>query len=73
MRPQNQQEADIPMLKKTEHKSRRDFLKLAGKAAPAAAIVAVTARSTTASAAQPVNLALNTIQDTAHTRAYRPS
>ncbi|GFE63019.1 twin-arginine translocation pathway signal protein [Litoreibacter roseus] len=57
----------------TENKgaNRRDFLKLAGTAAPAAA-VAVAAGGTTAEA-QPVDLASETMQDTAHTRAYLDS
>ena len=57
------------MSKKTEGEtSRRDFLKLAGTAAPAAA-VAVAAGSTGAEAAEP-DLASDKMQDTAHTRAY---
>jgi hypothetical protein len=57
------------MTKKTEEAtSRRDFLKLAGTAAPIAA-VAVATSGTQAEAAEP-DLSLNTIQDTAHTRAY---
>jgi len=60
------------MSKKTEGEaSRRDFLKLAGTAAPAAA-VAVAAVGTRAEAAEP-DLASNKIQDTAHTRAYLDS
>lgn len=51
--------------------SRRDFLKLAGTAAPAAAVVAVAAPST-GEAAEP-DLASNRLQDTAHTRAYLAS
>ena len=47
---------------------RRDFLKLAGTAAPAAA-VAVAAGGTAADAAEP-DLTRETMQDTAHTRAY---
>ncbi|MCB1340825.1 MAG: twin-arginine translocation signal domain-containing protein [Pseudooceanicola sp.] len=46
--------------------SRRDFLKLATAAAPAAAAVALT--GTEAQAAAPVDE--NKMQDTAHTRAY---
>ena len=60
------------MSKKTEGEaSRRDFLKLAGTAAPAAA-VAVAAGGARAEAAEP-DLASNKIQDTAHTRAYLDS
>lgn len=51
--------------------SRRDFLKLAGTAAPAA--VAVAAGSATQAAAKPVDLSSETMQDTAHTRAYLES
>lgn len=47
---------------------RRGFLKLAGTAAPAA-IVAVAA-GTTAAEASPVDPTAETMQDTAHTRAY---
>ncbi|MEE4189671.1 MAG: twin-arginine translocation pathway signal protein [Roseobacter sp.] len=60
------------MSKKTEGEaSRRDFLKMAGTAAPVAA-VAVAAGTTGAEAAEP-DLALNKMQDTAHTRAYLDS
>ena len=51
--------------------SRRDFLKIAGTTAPAAA-VALAAGSTTASA-NPVDPTSEKIQDTAHTRAYLDS
>ncbi|MEM9636730.1 MAG: twin-arginine translocation signal domain-containing protein [Pseudomonadota bacterium] len=51
--------------------SRRDFLKMAGTAAPAAA-VAVAAGSGTAEAAQ-VDPTSDKMQDTAHTRAYLDS
>ncbi|GAA4219590.1 twin-arginine translocation signal domain-containing protein [Sagittula sp. NFXS13] len=51
--------------------TRRDFLKLAGTAAPAAA-VAVATSGTEAQAAEP-DLSSNTMQDTAHTRAYYAS
>ena len=54
-----------------EGASRRDFLKLAGTAVPAAA-VAVAAGSNTAEAAEP-DLSRETMQDTAHTRAYYDS
>lgn len=53
---------------KDEGASRRDFLKLAGTAAPAAA-VAVTASGSQAEAAEP-DLTSDKMQDTAHTRAY---
>lgn len=49
--------------------SRRDFLKL-GVAAPAAVAAAT---SGTATAAQPVDLSSNKMQDTEHTRAYLAS
>ncbi|WP_108483222.1 ubiquinol-cytochrome c reductase iron-sulfur subunit N-terminal domain-containing protein [Oceaniglobus ichthyenteri] len=59
------------MTKDTEKgASRRDFLKLAGTAAPAA-VVAATLTPTKASAE--VNLDSQTMQDTAHTRAYLAS
>ncbi|SDE50638.1 twin-arginine translocation signal domain-containing protein [Ruegeria marina] len=51
--------------------SRRDFLKLAGTAAPVAAVVVATA-GTEAQAAEP-DLTRDTMQDTAHTRAYYAS
>jgi hypothetical protein len=59
------------MTQDTKGTSRRNFLKLAGTAAPAA-VVAVTA-SGTAAQAQPVDLKSDTMQDTAHTRAYLDS
>ena len=60
------------MTKKTEDgTSRRDFLKIAGTAAPAAA-VALTAGATVAEAS-PADLSSETMQDTAHTRAYLDS
>ena len=58
-------------MKKEEGASRRDFLKLAGTAAPAAAVVAV-ASAQTADAAEP-DLSSEKMQDTAHTRAYYES
>ena len=59
------------MTRKTEEAtSRRDFLKLAGTAAPLAAVAAAT--GTTAEAAEP-DLHLEKMQDTAHTRAYYDS
>ena len=60
------------MSDKTEGKSRREFLKIAGTAAPAAA-VAVAAGGATQAEAQPADLSSETMQDTAHTRAYLES
>ncbi len=57
--------------KSEEASSRRDFLKLAGTAAPLAA-VAVATTSGTAEAAEP-DLTSEKMQDTAHTRAYLDS
>lgn len=51
-----------------ETANRRDFLKLASAAAPAAA-VAVAAGGTKAEALEP-DLSRDTMQDTVHTRAY---
>ena len=51
--------------------SRRDFLKLAGTAAPAA--VAAVAVSGTEAAADDTPIADGKMQDTAHTRAYLAS
>lgn len=59
------------MTDKTTGASRRDFLKLAGTAAPA--VVAVAAGGATQAAAQPADLSSETMQDTAHTRAYLES
>jgi len=59
------------MTEETKGASRRDFLKLAGTAAPAA--IALAAGSATQAAAQPVDLSSETMQDTAHTRAYLES
>ncbi|WP_050929720.1 ubiquinol-cytochrome c reductase iron-sulfur subunit N-terminal domain-containing protein [Aestuariivita boseongensis] len=56
--------------KRDEGASRRDFLKLAGTAAPAA-VAAAALSGTEAEAAEPV--AETRIQDTAHTRAYLDS
>ncbi len=57
------------MSKKTEDgASRRDFLKLAGASAPAAA-VALATTGAEAEALEP-DLSSDKIQDTAHTRAY---
>lgn len=55
-------------MSKKEEANRRDFLKLAGTAAPAAA-VALAASGTAAEAAEP-DLTRDQMQDTAHTRAY---
>jgi len=63
---------DQQMAKTSEadNKGRRDFLKLATAAAPAAAVAAtVGASATTAEAATPKS----GVQDTAHTRAYYAS
>lgn len=60
------------MTEKTEDgTSRRDFLKLAGTAAPAAAVAV--AAGTSVAEASPVDLASDKMQDTAHTRAYLDS
>jgi hypothetical protein len=58
------------MPKKEEGATRRDFLKIAGTTAPLAA--AVVATGSAAEAAEP-DLTSNTMQDTAHTRAYLAS
>ncbi len=57
------------MSKKNEGASRRDFLKLAGSTAPAAAV----ALAATTAEADPVDLTSEKMQDTAHTRAYLDS
>ena len=59
------------MTKKTDGTNRRDFLKLAGTAAPAAAVVA--AAGPAAAEVEPVDLTSDKMQDTAHTRAYLDS
>ena len=60
------------MTKKTESDtSRRDFLKLAGTAAPAA-VAAAAVTGGAAEAAEP-DLSSDKMQDTAHTRAYLAS
>ena len=59
------------MSDKTEGTSRRNFLKLAGTAAPA--VIAVAAGGATQAAAQPVDLSSDKMQDTEHTRAYLAS
>ena len=56
------------MNRKEDGANRRDFLKLAGTTAPLAA-VAVATSGTEADAAEP-DLSKETMQDTAHTRAY---
>lgn len=55
-------------MSKEKEASRRDFLKLAGTAAPAAA-VAMAASGSEAEASEP-DLSSDRMQDTAHTRAY---
>lgn len=60
------------MTDKTEGTSRRNFLKLAWGAAPAAVAVAASGGATEA-AAKPVDLSSQTLQDTEHTRAYLES
>ena len=57
--------------KQGDSASRRDFLKLAGTAAPAA-VAAATLSGTDAEAA-PLPVDETRIQDTAHTRAYLDS
>lgn len=57
------------MSDKTEGKSRRDFLKLAGAAAPAAVAVAATSSAAKAGPTE-ADLSSDRMQDTAHTRAY---
>ena len=59
------------MTKKSDGTNRRDFLKLAGTTAPAAA-VALAAGTQTAEA-QSVDPTSEKMQDTAHTRAYLDS
>ncbi len=59
------------MTKEVDGTNRRDFLKLAGTAAPVAAVAV--ASGTTAAEAQPVDLTSEKMQDTAHTRAYLDS
>ena len=59
------------MSDKTTGASRRDFLKLAGTSAPAAAVAV--ASGVTQAEAQPADLSSETMQDTAHTRAYLES
>ena len=52
--------------------SRRNFLKLAATAAPAAAVAVATTGTEAQAAAQP-DLSSDKMQDTAHTRAYYES
>jgi len=59
------------MTDNTKGASRRNFLKLAGTAAPAA--VVVVAGSNTQVAADSIDLSSDRMQDTAHTRAYLES
>ncbi|WP_424987346.1 ubiquinol-cytochrome c reductase iron-sulfur subunit N-terminal domain-containing protein [Microbulbifer sp. S227A] len=56
---------------KEDGSSRRDFLKLAGSAAPAAVAAAALGGSQAEAAALPVDE--TRLQDTAHTRAYLES
>ncbi|THH34850.1 twin-arginine translocation signal domain-containing protein [Aliishimia ponticola] len=58
-------------MSKSDDTSRRDFLKLAGTAAPVAA-VAVASGAREAEAAEP-DLSRDKMQDTLHTRAYYDS
>ncbi|MAQ85551.1 twin-arginine translocation signal domain-containing protein [Psychromarinibacter halotolerans] len=61
------------MTKKDEpQKSRRDFLKLAGTTAPAAAVALASGTAAEAGPAEP-DLQSDSMQDTAHTRAYYES
>lgn len=60
------------MSDKKEGASRRDFLKFVGTAAPAVA-VAVTVGTAAQAEAAPADLNSETMQDTAHTRAYLES
>jgi hypothetical protein len=59
------------MTENTKGASRRNFLKLAGIAAPAAAVIV--AGSSTQVAADSIDLSSDRMQDTAHTRAYLES
>jgi len=56
---------------KTEGANRRDFLKLAGTAAPVAAVALASGASQ--AEARPADLSSEKMQDTAHTRAYLDS
>lgn len=55
--------------KDKETTSRRDFLKLAGTAAPAAAVTVMASGQAAEAAVEP-DLQSTTLQDTAQTRAY---
>ena len=59
------------MTDNTKGASRRNFLKLASTAAPAA--VVVVAGSSTQVAADPIDFSSDRMQDTDHTRAYLES
>ena len=59
------------MTENTKGVSRRNFLKLAVTAAPAAAVIV--AGSSTQVAADSIDLSSDRMQDTAHTRAYLES
>jgi hypothetical protein len=59
------------MTEKKDGTNRRDFLKLAGTTAPVAAVAL--AAGTSAAEANPVDPTSETMQDTAHTRAYLDS
>jgi hypothetical protein len=59
------------MTENTKGASRRNFLKLAVTAAPAAAVIV--AGSSTQVAADSIDLSSDRMQDTAHTRAYLES
>lgn len=59
------------MSKREDGASRRDFLKLAGTAAPAAVAAAALSGTEAQAAEAPVDE--SRIQDTAHTRAYLDS
>lgn len=58
------------MSEKSKDASRRDFLKLAGTAAPAAAVAMTVGEKADATE---VDLTSDTMQDTAQTRAYYKS
>jgi hypothetical protein len=58
---------------KEDGASRRDFLKLAGTAAPAAVAAAAMGGSEAEAEAAPLPVDETRIQDTAHTRAYLDS
>ena len=60
------------MTDETAKSNRRDFLKLAGAAAPAA-VAAAAVGAPQEAAAQPVDPSATRLQDTEHTRAYLAS